>query len=305
MEKHQKVLPTFESNKTVPVDFKVSHLVFTYRDCIEALPAAIYLCHPDGKIVFYNEAAAVLWGRHPQLGKEFWCGSWKMYAADGLSLDLDKSPVAISLSEGRQVNPAEIIIERPDGVRLNVLSHPKLLFDTSGNILGAINMLEDISEKKEKERRLFEHEKKYLLLSELLSQSADERTLHLKASEERYHKMVEEVQDYAILLLDLEGNILNWNKGAHRIKGYTEEEILGKNIRIFYIDEDRKAQLPEKLIREAVDHGKAMHEGWRLRKNGSKFWGSIVITALHNDLNQIIGFSKVTRDLTDKKLADD
>lgn len=120
-----------------------------------------------------------------------------------------------------------------------------------------------------------------------------------------YHKMIEEVQDYAILLLDREGNILNWNRGAQKIKGYSEDEIVGKNFRIFYEDEDRKNGLPETLISLATAQGKAMHEGWRVRKDGGRFWGSIVITALHNENNEVIGFTKVTRDLTEKKLAED
>src|SRR5450432_1322502 len=126
----------------------------------------------------------------------------------------------------------------------------------------------------------------------------------LQRSEERYHKMIEEVEDYAILLLDKEGFIQNWNKGAEKIKGYKEEEIVGQNFRIFYLPHDREKQLPEKLIHEATINGKAIHEGWRLRKDGSQFWGSIVITALHEG-NKIIGFSKVTRDLTEIKVAND
>lgn len=132
-----------------------------------------------------------------------------------------------------------------------------------------------------------------------------QHTSNLKESEERYHKMIEEVQDYAILLLDRNGFIQNWNKGAEKIKGYTEKEILGKNFRIFYLDRDRENKLPEKLIEQAYNTGRAMHEGLRLRKDGTTFWGSIVITALHDKNNNIIGFSKVTRDLTEKKLADD
>lgn len=126
----------------------------------------------------------------------------------------------------------------------------------------------------------------------------------LKRRDERYHKMVEEVEDYAILLMDNKGFILNWNKGAEKIKGYTEDEIVGQNFRIFYLPEDREAGLPEQLINHAVVHGKATHEGWRMRKNRSVFWGSIVITALHNENNEIIGFSKVTRDLTERKKAE-
>jgi PAS domain S-box-containing protein len=127
----------------------------------------------------------------------------------------------------------------------------------------------------------------------------------LKKSEERYHKMVEEVQDYAIILLDKDGIIQNWNKGAEKIKQYHESEIVGKSFKIFYRAEDRKDQLPEKLINRAIETGRAVHEGWRLRKDQSKFWGSITLTALHDQQNNIIGFSKVTRDLTERKLAED
>jgi PAS domain S-box-containing protein len=130
-------------------------------------------------------------------------------------------------------------------------------------------------------------------------------TFPLGRSEEQYHKMVEEVEDYAILMLDSNGIIRNWNKGAEKIKGYTEEEIVGNHFRIFYTPEDQAAGLPEKLVDEAVRNGKAVHEGWRVRKNGTTFWGSIVITALHDNDGGILGFSKVTRDLTERKLAED
>ncbi len=136
------------------------------------------------------------------------------------------------------------------------------------------------------------------------TETLHQRSTELKQSEDRYHKMIEEVEDYAILLLDREGFIQNWNKGAEKIKGYKEEEIVGKNFRIFYLPDDREKQLPEKLIHEATVNGKAIHEGWRLRKDGTRFWGSIVITALHEG-SEIVGFSKVTRDLTDIKVAND
>jgi len=134
---------------------------------------------------------------------------------------------------------------------------------------------------------------------------ADQKNAALLRSEERYHKMVEEVEDYAILLLDRDGRIMNWNKGAEKIKGYKEAEIIGRNFRIFYRPEDQIQQLPQKLIEQARSEGKAIHEGWRVRKDGTTFWGSVVLTALHDDLNNVIGFSKVTRDLTERKVAED
>jgi PAS domain S-box-containing protein len=127
----------------------------------------------------------------------------------------------------------------------------------------------------------------------------------LKISEERYHRMVSEVQDYAIILLDENGYIQNWNAGAEKIKGYKSEEIIGKRFSIFYPKEDQENHLPDRLLQEAREKGKALHEGWRIRKDGSRFWGTIVITALHGQENNIIGFSKVTRDLTEKKIAEE
>lgn len=127
----------------------------------------------------------------------------------------------------------------------------------------------------------------------------------LQKSEERYHLMVEEVQDYAILYLNHEGIVENWNLGAEKIKGYKAEEIIGKNFSNFYTESDRKSNLPKKLLNIAIEKGKATQEGWRVRKDGSYFWASVVITAVHNKKGQVIGFSKVTHDLTEKKKADD
>ncbi len=117
--------------------------------------------------------------------------------------------------------------------------------------------------------------------------------------------MVEEIEDYAILLLDREGNVINWNKGAEKIKGYPAEEILGKNFSVFYTEKDRNEGRPLKLFQKSMTEGKAIDEGWRVRKDGTTFWGSNVITALHNEENEVIGFTKVTRDLTERKIAED
>lgn len=114
----------------------------------------------------------------------------------------------------------------------------------------------------------------------------------------RFNKMVQEIDDYAILLLDGAGNIENWNKGAEKIKGYTSEEILGKNFSIFYSIEDIKTGKPMQLIGKAAKMGVARDDGWRIRKDGTRFWGSVVITAIHSEEGEVIGFTKVTRDLT-------
>ncbi|HMG14164.1 MAG TPA: PAS domain S-box protein [Saprospiraceae bacterium] len=276
-----------------------------YKQIIEGLSGAIYLCDNLGRISFYNEAASQLWGRKPEIGKDLWCGSWKIYKTDGTILPLKECPMAITLKKGYAVTGKEIIIERPDGTRLNILPHPKPLFDKNGNIIGAINMLVDITARRTNENKLKESEKKYKALAKTLQKKVTEKTFNLIHSEDRYRKMIDEVEDYAILQLDEKGIVLNWNKGAEKIKGYKEEEIVGKSFNKFYLPEDKEDKLPERLLNQAKLYGRATHEGWRVKKNGTKFWGSVVITSLHDDANKIIGFTKVTRDLTDKKIAEE
>lgn len=117
-----------------------------------------------------------------------------------------------------------------------------------------------------------------------------------------HNQMVKEIQDYAIILMDVDGTILTWNKGAQSIKGYKEEEIVGQNFRIFYLPRDREEKLPEKLIDLAIKEGRARHIGRRVRKDGSTFWGSILITALHDDEGEVIGFTKLTKELGENEI---
>jgi PAS domain S-box-containing protein len=138
--------------------------------------------------------------------------------------------------------------------------------------------------------------------AELFMKEAGQQLLK---SRERYNNMLTEVKDYAIIMLDIDGNILNWNIGAEVITGYTAREILGRNFRIFYSEKDKTAHLPEKLISIAIAEGRVQHDGWRICKNGKTFWGTVTITALHDDDGNINGFLKITRDLTEKKLAED
>jgi len=117
-----------------------------------------------------------------------------------------------------------------------------------------------------------------------------------------HKRMISEIQDYAIILMDADGTILSWNAGAEKIKGYKESEILGQNFRIFYMPSDRQAGLPEQLIELAKKEGRARHIGRRLRKDGNIFWGSILITALHDDDGQVIGFTKLTKEIAPNEL---
>ena len=118
---------------------------------------------------------------------------------------------------------------------------------------------------------------------------------------ELHKKMIAEIQDYAIILLDIDGTILTWNIGAEKIKGYKAEEIIGQNFRIFYMPQDRQAGLPEQLIALATKEGRARHIGRRVKKGGVIFWGSILITALHDDEGTVIGFTKLTSEVSDNE----
>jgi PAS domain S-box-containing protein len=287
MHETQKITMDTQSSLHITNTFsKASGLGF-----LAGLPIAIYLCDTEGRITYYNAAASALWGYEPEIGKDFWFGIRNMYAPDGSILLPESCPEAVVLREQRQVEGHEVVINRPNGTRINVMSHPQPLFDENGNMYGIINMLSDVTADKQREAEL--------------EKTVAKRTEKLRKSEERYHKMIDEVQDYAIILLDTKGNIMNWNRGAEKIKGYREEEIVGQNFKVFYRNEDVVSGVPDKLINEASATGKAMHEGWRVRKDGSMFWGYIVITALHDGQGNIIGYSKVTRDLTERKKSDD
>lgn len=117
-----------------------------------------------------------------------------------------------------------------------------------------------------------------------------------------HNKVIEEIQDYAIILLDIDGTILTWNKGVEKIKGYKSHEIVGQNFNIFYLPQDRQAGLPEKLIELAKKEGRARHVGRRVRKDGTTFWGSILITAIHDEEGNVLGFTKLTRELRDNEV---
>jgi len=122
----------------------------------------------------------------------------------------------------------------------------------------------------------------------------------LRASEERFHLMVKHVEDYAIFMLDAEGRVATWNAGAERIKGYRADEIIGRHFSCFYVPYDVQAGKPEQLLKVAETQGRCEDEGWRVRKDGSQFWANVVITALRDQHGTLLGFTKVTRDITER-----
>ena len=181
-------------------------------------------------------------------------------------------------------------------VYVNFVYHP--LYNTKKEIDGVIAMATEVTDQVLAKRKIEEVVRKRTLELHLANES-------LKKSEQRYHLMVEEVQDYSIIYLDAKGTVENWNQGAQKIKGYYADEIIGRNISVFYTELDRNTDLPKILLEKATKTGRAMQEGWRVKKDGTLFWANVVITALHNEQGEVIGFSKVTHDLTEKKAAND
>ena len=127
----------------------------------------------------------------------------------------------------------------------------------------------------------------------------------LAESERRFRLLVASVIDYALFTLDLAGNIQSWNPGAERLKGYAAEEVIGKHFSIFYTDKARAAGDPAKVLAQATADGRFEGEGWRVRKDGTRFWASVVIDAIREDDGTLIGFTKITRDITERRALEE
>src|SRR6478672_5436318 len=207
------------------------------EDVIRALPAAIYTTDAAGRITFYNEAAAELWGCRPELGKSEFCGSWKLYWPDGTPLPHGECPMALALKEQRAIRGMEAVAERPDGTRVHFIPYPTPLFDDFGILVGAVNMLIDISDQKRGD-----------------------------VDRQRLASIVDSSDD-AIVSKDLNGTITSWNRGAERIFGYTAAEAVGRPINIL-IPENRVDEEPEILARIARGEPIEHYETVRRRKNG-------------------------------------
>src|SRR5580704_11526967 len=121
--------------------------------------------------------------------------------------------------------------------------------------------------------------------------------------EERYRLLIQAVTDYAIYMLDPTGIVTSWNPGAQRFKGYTPDEIIGKHFSRFYSEQDQESGLPAKALETAAREGKFENEGWRIRKDGTRFWAYVVIDPIRSESGKIVGFAKITRDLTERKEA--
>jgi PAS domain S-box-containing protein len=255
-------------------------------ELLRELPAAIYATDAAGLITFYNEAAAKLWGMRPELGKSTFCGSWKLYRPDGTRLPHDHCPTALALKSKRAVCGMEAMTERPDGTRVPFMSYPKPLFDASGALVGTINLLVEISGRHDSAAQEAQ--------AEIERHRADQSVQRLAA--------IVESSDDAILTKDFNGIITSWNRGAQRLFGYTEEEVIGKPVTIL-IPPERHDEEPGILARirrgESVDH----YETIRRRKDGSLIEISLTVSPLRNLNGDVIGASKVARDITERKRA--
>jgi len=251
---------------------------------------AIILLTVDGHIMSWNKGAEKIKGYKPEeiIGKNYRI----FYPKEEKEARLPERLMNTVITEGKVNHEGWRV--RKDGTRFWGSITITALHGDNGEINGFLKVTRDLTDRKIAEDRQSNYNEQLRLKNE-----------DLKRSEERYHKMVSEVQDYAIILLDREGRILDWNKGAERLKGYTAEEIMGKSFRLFYTREDKERNLPGQLLMEAIEHGRVNHEGWRIKKDGTRFWGNVVITALYGNDGQLFGFSKVTRDLTLRKIAED
>ncbi|RBL91457.1 PAS domain S-box protein [Chitinophaga flava] len=242
-----------------------------YHHLLQGLPAALYTCDKAGRILWFNQAAAALWGREPVIGYDMWCGSWKIFEPDGITpLPLDTCPMARALQQGVAVRDVEIVVERPDGTRRNVQPYPDPIFDEEGRVAGAVNMLIDITELK-----------------------------MAQAHMGRLAAIVESTDD-AIISKTPEGIISSWNPAAEKLFGYTSEEVTGKPILIL-IPPDRTAE--EKEIMDRLSKGVSIDhfETQRVTKDGRLIDISLTISPLKDAHGRFIGVSKIARDISEQK----
>jgi PAS domain S-box-containing protein len=244
------------------------------RHVLEDLNEALYIIDADGHIWFCNAAFGQLTGYPAEAlpGRP----SLDFYAPEDRPAVLDRHTRAF---QGESVpRLLEATLLRHDGARVPVeISLSSLRRE--GQVIGHVAVVRDVSARKQ-------------------------AGAALHASEERFRFLVESVQDYAIYLLDPEGRIVTWNTGAERIKGYTAAEVLGRPFHRFFSPDEQARGTPTRLLAQAAEDGHYVGEGWRVRKDGSQFWASVVITALRETDGRLRGFAKVTRDITERRTAE-
>ncbi|MFW8609138.1 PAS domain S-box protein [Rhizobium beringeri] len=232
---------------------------------------AIYMLSPEGIITSWNTGAQRFKGYKPSeiLGEHF----SRFYLEEDRAAGMPARALATAAEHGRF--EGEGWRQRKDGTRFwaHVIIDP--IRRPSGELIGYAKITRDLTERR-----------------------AAEQTI--RQSEEQFRRLVQGVSDYAIYMLDPNGNVSSWNFGAERIKGYRPKEIIGRHFSTFYTPEDRDAGLPETALGIARAEGRFEREGWRVRKDGTRFWASVVIDAIRDDEGDVLGFAKITRDITEK-----
>lgn len=237
---------------------------------------AIFMLDTDGVIRTWNKGAERLKGYAADeiIGKPFSI----FYTPEDRDAGLPKRALATAAETGRLASEGWRV--RKDGRRFWALVVLDAIRDEDGRLIGFAKVTRDITERQQAHNDLLE-------------------------SERRYRRLVEAVVDYAIFQLDSSGHVATWNPGAERIKGYSPDEIIGRHFSAFYTPEDIERGVPKMALAEAAEKGRFEAEGWRLRKDGTRFWASVVIDRIADESGGIIGFAKVTRDLTERKQAQD
>ena len=248
-----------------------------YRALVEQTrDYAVFVLDPEGHIATWNAGAERIKGYAPKdiLGRHFSV----FYPPEANARGWPAHELEMAKAEGRFEDEGWRL--RKDGTRFWASVVITALRDEHGRLLGFSKITRDLTQ-----RRRYEEA--------------------LRQSEERFRLLVEGVVDYAVFMLDPEGVVSSWNAGAQRIKGYAPDEIVGKHFSRFYTEEDREAGKPWEVLASARRDGRVEHEGWRLKKDGTRFWARVVLTALHDPEGQLRGFAKVTQDLTQRRQVED
>jgi PAS domain S-box-containing protein len=239
------------------------------------LDYALYLIGLGGRVLSWNSGAERLKGykRSEIVGKPY----ATFFTPEDRALGVPDRILALAAKAGRFESEGWRV--RNDGSRFWALAVVDAIRNEAGDTIGYVKITRDMTERELTRRQLVE-------------------------SEARFRRLVDAVVDYAIFQLDIEGVVTTWNSGAQRIKGYMPEEIIGEHFSKFYPDEDRAAGIPEKALETAVRQGRFEAEGWRVRKDGSKFCALVVIDPIRDDNGGLIGFAKVTRDISERVEAE-
>ncbi|MBF8965279.1 PAS domain-containing sensor histidine kinase [Pontibacter sp. FD36] len=250
-----------------------------YRILIDSITDyAIFLLNPEGYISTWNTGAKQIKGYDAEeiIGKHFSI----FYTKKDIDENHPAEELSKAIAEGKYTEEGWRVKKDGSVFWANVVITP--VYDKDQQLIAFSKVTRDLSERKKAEDDL------YRAFEEL------------KESEERFRLLIEGVTDYAIFMLDPGGNVATWNHGARRMNGYEANEIIGKYFSRFYSQEQVEEGFPDYELRQAKEHGRFEDTGWRYRKDGSVFWANTVITAIFNEKKDLIGFSKITRDLTEK-----